>query len=382
MEKFVFGISILYIVILLLVLLSLCFKQNYIKSNSLKCMLWIAAIATAYIAYCIVPSFEMDLYRYFKIVDYFRENNIRDILVNYNSNNQNTNSLFDLIIMLVATSSNNHWLSAICNLFFYGVFIYILFDYNNSRFIEVRQATFFVINFLSLTFISMNLSNLRYPIAAAIMSIALYRDIYKELGLKKTIIWYVCAVAVHIGLIPFLVLRVLFQFRIARTKSFAIVLISWSFFSISISEVMKNMPITLIKNIGYKLSYYYEYLSKMWDVNLIRYLCVFSILVFVSIIIKIGKKRNIPNRYEKMFFLIMMFVIGSIGSYQLFARYYYVIAIFGMPYIWEKVSIKKNNKYIIQPIGGFMIFLGVLILFLQIRIIKNYDFINMSWIWE
>ncbi len=375
-------------IILIAVFLVIAWINNYcIKTTYARCVVLLLIISLSFISYCIIPNNLMDLSRNFDIFHYVKDHgmasfNTRIALENEQVAIDLTDYAYIIYVFFLSLSQNEHLLPFVSNIIIYLIFAYIIFDFNNNKNIAAGKLLFFLIMFFSFTNIGMNFSGLRYPVAAAILSLALYKDLYKNNFSLLTIFIYLAAFLFHKGIVPFVLLRIIIKFMKKAWKPLALLLIGWSCSGSLIGELLYKNSKGIFKDIGYKLLYYCTYQNRAWDLSLVLYLTISIILILSLYLNKTYKTKILNENVKSMIIVFITFILGALGSFQIFARYFYILAYIGTPFMWTLCSSNGKSREKLCAPGIMLLALGALACIQQIRILYYYEFVGVSWIWQ
>lgn len=373
-------ISIVCILLVNIFFLILALSSKVISRKKLKMIFAMLVACIGFVAYSIEPHKGTDLYRYFEIVDFFKTHTLKEGYLFIGSDYFSiTGSLFDVLLYVVGKIGNSHFLPMIVSILYYSIVYYIILDFSKEQ--KVNGMILFIayVFNIALTFIPMNLSGLRFPLASAIICLALYQDLYNKKHGFIVILLYAVAVAVHLFVIPFLIIRVVIN-RI-KNKFVYLFLIFWSIGGAVLGGLMEKFPSRVISYIGYKLNYYFLN-NKMWDYSLVFFI---TLMILFLIFQSFKHITLIDSEYKRMMFLSLLFVFGGLASFQIIARYAYIIACFGIPYVMhlamneETVSSVSVRNITFSKL--FILLISLVLIFLQLRIINVIYLKEMDWIW-
>lgn len=249
---------------LMIVILSLCnpvlsFPISIIcLSQSLKdwkahvfsiCMFW------ASMSYCYNPLSATDLTRYFEYTSTLRNMSFIEAVKKVYEG-QSFLYAFNAAGWFCETLKDPHLLPAISTFFVYYIVLYITLSICEKESIEPKYALIYILfSFCTIDWYAIT-NNLRNILAFAIVSLAVYRDMYLRKKTAFTYFLYVLPVSIH----PTAILLIVIRIAITAVNKFKYIL--------PVLVLMVNPLVNFLYTVGRKSihNYYFDYIvSKMYN---------------------------------------------------------------------------------------------------------------------
>jgi len=370
----VFLISILTLIAILIVLGYFIIKNKKITNKILIILGAILVVALALIACCIEPKETNDLYRHFKCIDLMREYGT-DAITEYDTLPA-TKGLFYLVSLL----PTNHLLPFISAIIIYGIFMFIIYDFNKRNDITSRVVAIgILLNFAMCTYATC-ISGIRNAMAFAFIALALYMDLIRKEKPIKTIWPYIIAVCLHPASWLVIAIRIIYQltYKLKHIDKLKYLILLIGLFPSVIINVLYFINLDATIYIADKL---HAYTMHPWQDD-IRLLCVLVILLICIYIVTIWlKRKNNEIEYLKYINFLQFYILVIFGSMfidQIFIKRLTILLAFLMiplVYLIENNSTKKQ-KLIIYGITIFFITGLVAYSVVQVRGNMSFVFLN------
>ena len=262
------------------------------------------------------------------------------------------------MLAFFAKLHNNSLFSGFVVSVFYTCYMYIVTTYlkkNNCQknsVLKKEMATYFGVFIISFGWV---LTNVRNPMANAIVAVAIFRDLYLHKKGIITVLLYLLALSMHVAVVPIIICRILTGILFGKN-------LLHRFLSgvLGVLLVFVGLHSNIISMTSDKISAYglgssgggfaeYAHTSFYYQIN---NLFLLYVMLFILILITIAKRQK--NTFEKQFpVFLTMITILSILSYflptPLIDRYGMFVEIF-IPLIIVNVKfsqIKKRSRIII-----------------------------------
>lgn len=343
-------------------------RKNYIHYSIMLSLLFAA------LAYWFIPSHEMDLTRYFDILNIY-SNMTWNEFVDYRLMN-NILVIQELIFYIIAQSNNFYLLPALSVFIVYFVSFYQISDYAIRMEISSKQLyTALLVTILILPFPTI-VSNVRNVMAFALFSLAVYRDLIQNKRNSLTILLYVIPCFIHISTLALVIIRITTKFiKLNRKRSlivygvtiFGVFLFS-SFAKIASGTILYNNPI--ISSFISKADYYINDVSSEYALHLqnsvffqlqkfyfVAVVLFFLLLAFL-LIKRIDKRNSIELKNNFLLYLLLTcFVV--IGTVPIILTVYmrFVIPVIMMFYFLYFSLNKYNLNSSMKLLLNFVLFI-------------------------
>lgn len=299
------------------------------------------SVSLGVILFQIVPNETMDLYRYYKIIDTFREISFNPLLL-FNNSDPITYGL----MYLVSKTYNNHFLPFISIILFY--FLYykaineLLCIYNLEK-KYYNKAIFFI---LSIVIIIGTGTGVRFSLAIAMFMNGIVAYIK---GKNKMIpfLWFIMSILSHITMfIPFVLYMICI---LLKNKPKKIVYVIWGCILMTPSLVLNILM--LLSKVPFLNDLLVKFNSYFTPYNPGGNWFLFRVVIFILNLILLIKSQKYINDHKIKSVILLENFIAIIAIVYL--PYYYIsirfinifnnLIIFVMIYNWKN---KSNNNYI------------------------------------
>lgn len=350
-----------------------------------KFYLFALACGLSFLAYHTEPNPSMDLYRYYNVMDLYREVGW-DWVVH---NDMDSNPLASIILYTVSMLNNNSLLPAFSIFIVYSCSFGLLYK-ASVRFSATRAEMniallFFMLNFNYLYAIDV----FRMYLCYAVMAYFLYMDVVEKKHRPLCFIMYGLLCYVHYAMIVFVLIRILFialrQFRGVLSAISVALFPAVLALALYVAEMLTGQN-GILEVINKKIIGYQDYnVFGIWQFGasigrllLCLALCVLLFLLYTSAkndckkywrtengeayILKLQSDRLVYD-YAMLIVYFSMSVVAFISNYQFVLRTPYFIQILITPvllYLLSNFRAKKSKYYtavtlicIIESLGHF-----------------------------
>lgn len=343
------------------------------KLKQEKCLFVIVLFAASFCAMFIAPKTIYDIARHYETILTIKSSSMDFIDYIFNSflitdfNYQFTYS-FNAMNYIIAKYLPVNTLPFIAFSLCYGVFGYILFD--------IKKRNDFNNLYVALSFFLMNCllpilyiySNVRNPIAAAVMALAVYLKLYKELKLFNFLLLVTIAVTMHPMVavaLPFLFLA---KFKFDPKGLFLFV--PYIVFLPLIMEMFQTSENLVLRYVGYK---YYSYtVLHEFSQGLFFYVTPLTIVFLVLVLTFIqttNDKRKEDSFFVNFFQWYCMFILANVHTIQFVLRLPWIIGPLAPLIINLLLSVKfksSNHKFVLNFfIISMLLIWGILSLYIN-----------------
>lgn len=354
-------------------------------------------ISLAVFAYWFEPSPDIDLSRYFSVLDYmqhyswedFKEYTLfKDILI-----------IEDFLFYFIAKSGNFHLLPALVVFVTYSIALYIITDFANRRKVDSFELLKVILIVLCIMPFANIVSNVRNIMAFSIFSLALYREMEQGKKNVATYFLYAVPVLIHISTVALIALRLVLPFYRQKRAIllFASAVVFFQFIE-PIERAASKIPVLgavispfLIKANSYihpEPSDYINYLRGSLFMLLQRgyFVCTTLFLFLLLVLAKYYRNKMKPaiidqteNRRLEHFFELMCFVVIGCAPFVLpvYMRFAYVVMIFAFVPLMGKWKFVRP-KFVQQLAGPILLLIMIGGLLEQLLYLNELtDIVNM-----
>ena len=229
-------------------------SEKYLKEKQYRKILFVLMCSFSVLAYyTLAETWEgNDLGRYLLSMNTYREMGLYRVLTEGLWKNT---PLASIEMYFFSLLGDNHLLPAFNAIVIWSIYFYILIkEIVCDGYVKCRNAFFCLAVIVSYVNLFESISNVRYPLAAALFTLGIYLDCKKG---KKIwgIILYTAACLIHVGIIPLLVVRIMLTFKFLRNNRWLlIVLVALSFGFLSRFLLSSNN--TFLNYLGEKTEMY------------------------------------------------------------------------------------------------------------------------------
>ena len=325
------------LVFALIVILNPIIARKHYRFYLLMVLLLLTALA-----YFVVPSPSMDLYRYLEHMNFFEHMGWRWTMRNYGS----SNPLATVAMYALAQFHNDHLLAAVAVFITYGC-SFVLFAKAAKRY----EASYADMNF-AFVFLMLNMNYcyvidvVRIYIAYAIFALFLYIDVIEKKYRPLCFAVYIGLCYFHYAIVLFVLLRIIFFFTrklrgvLSVLAAFGIPLVLYIAYRVAFFFTGGNVVLSVLSD---RIDKYQEYeVFGIWQflASVVRVLFLLAIMVVAVEFAKQITKRNntdgIKNKrndsirvyeYSTLLIYISASVFTFITNYQYVLRTPYFIQI-------------------------------------------------------
>lgn len=249
----ILNLAVIYIYVFFIFLFLTSLNKNKIERDIFKKMLIFLLISFSILAYYTeAVSWEGDdLGRYFIAMDSYRGENLKEVL---KKGLWRETPLATIEMYFFSLLNNNHLLPAFNIIVIWGIYFYIVYrEISEEKYISLRKTFYIILGLMSVVNLYESISNIRYPLAAAIIVFA----VYLEAHIKKifSILFYVMACLIHVAMIPLVVVRLILIIPFFRKNQWLILTIIAIFFG-SISTWLLSSNNDFLQYLGGKVEVY------------------------------------------------------------------------------------------------------------------------------
>lgn len=325
------------------------FSKSIVRFRAVK----ILVIGTAFffLGYSIqLKNPNADLARYLSWLPNYEYSRLSDILHNFLLT-KNVFVIQSLMLSFFSKFSNPNIFIGFIPFVFYTSYTYIYVSlFNESKFSGIFSNKKVIVFYFGLAIISFGwvVTSVRNPMANALISVALFRDLYLNKKGILTSLFYLIAVSMHVGVMPILACRILFGSFFSKqfyqklvSLIFGIILIIISGTTNILSEFTNKADTYGVGSTGAGFSTYAR-TSVYYVVNntFILWLMVLSFVVLLLI-----KRQTKEKNYFYLFLRVLVLI--AIMSYfmptPLIDRYGMIVEIF-LPMLLMEVNFSKLTQ--------------------------------------
>jgi len=278
------------------------------------------------VAYSVHPTGEIDLVRYFAIIEQMEGQSLAHVLLN----NYDLLYVRDILFYLVARTGDVHILPFITTTFVYFVAFYVSFDsFTRLKLYESRYAKQYqlLITFFSISLIwTLNvISNVRNILAFMMIAFACYRELCEKKKGLFTWFLYIVPIGLHVSAVVLLLIRILLPV-IQKRKFFLLGAIAFPIpveFAYQILSRINNnnVIVVILKNMVNKAHYYLNWNSGGWaDVvnNSIKsylertYIAVVFVCFILLLIYVVPKANREFSKIDSFLYAVSVVTLGCL----------------------------------------------------------------------
>lgn len=380
------AVAILLFLVIPIISIPILIFGLIFDSKNQKIYALMLSISVGLLVYQLLPDTSLDLYRYYQIMDVYKEYSIVEFLEQFL---QGSEPLAKFYIYLISKTGRFNLLPMITSIISYNIIFYIFFDYIKDKKISVLERLLLILFILS-TFIVVYLIGIRFVLARLVFFLALYLDLYKR---KKAlpIFLYFISLLLHSGIIICIICRLFLLFTRGCLRIKEIILIFFLAFSssfvLSFFGILSNIPI--LSTLSQQLVNYSA--TGYADGQILYILQFFSMIVIGLFIIYLYLHKDTKDKSENIFINFnLLILIFSIINYRIptYIARLLLILLSSVPILFiyyinkkrkENNTIKKNRFVFLYLILMALIvpFMGYQIISLQTAGSYNSILINI-----
>lgn len=352
----ILKLAIAYIFILTGFLLITGLNNKFLSEKVFRNMLILLVASFSIMAYYTGGnSWEGDdLGRYFLSMDSYRDAGLQYVL---ERGLWKETPLASIEMYLFSLTGNNHLLPAFNAIIIWGVYSYIIYrEIPEAGLVSLKKALFCLIGLVSTVNLYESISNIRYPLAAAILVLAIYLDTQKDLHIR-TIPLYIASCLFHVAMVPIVIIRLVLIVPLFRKNAWIVFFIIALSFG-TVSTFLQSSNNLFLQYLGGKVELYggqAVYGNLYYIGMLTRFVGVILISVYGTKM-NLLKKRYSQNLLEDVVKGISLLGVGSLFFSSSFSfRMTSIIYAISMP----KFSNKRNR--VALKIGAFLLGVGIMI---------------------
>lgn len=306
--------------IIIIIQLICIFLFPFISKKHLKIYFFIVALILATIAFFFQPSADMDLYKHYQTIDYFKIHGWDYVKTTYIFK---TLPIYGVYFYLISLLPVKEFLPAVT--VFITYFLSFNLIYKISRDNNIKKSyimitfSFFI---LGTDYLSV-ISGIRNMLAFSIFVYFLYIDLVEKKHKLLCFLIYIALCALHDSVIILVLFRIIVCIYNRFTRiTLMLALVFWTFFLDSILNIVNLFTGSYFIKITEKVGFYY---IGILDYNLrtvlFELLCLILLtLIFISYHQENRNKNYYPSKYWHYIFITIAFTLGSIKQYELFLR--------------------------------------------------------------
>lgn len=317
------------------------------------------------VAYNIIPSPSMDLYRYFEYLDGFKIYGF-DAMRNTDYAATPLTFYYFYIIFLI---NNYSLLGAIAALVIFIIIFNLYLKFERKYAVKSRSTMMLIVAIISVSALIALTTGVRQNTAWATLAFAVYYDFYFAKSNKiNRYILYIIPILIHLSTLPFIVLRLVLPL-FKRIKRFSLIILIWPLFISGVDTISKYLPTTFslaFERLGIYSNFQFYITPKY--LGTIFGLIVYGILLFYAI--KHKKNKIYSKEFFKFYTALYFFVISSFFAEHLFMRGFELLTFLAYP-LFESLL---TDRYLIRkPLTLILLFIFIFMFLFQ-DVLSNYYF--------
>lgn len=337
---------------------------------------FLASVYFSLVGYFFIPRRELDLTRYFKVLQQYQVSPPRliDII--------QTKGFFsgsDVIFKFLSQFNNVQLLPALVGLFVYFSFFYISADFFSLNKVSRINRTLLLIIGIFIFPLAAALSNVRNILAVSILALALYRDLVKKNKNWFTVIIYLIGSSIHMAVVIIIFIRLLLLWiipteNIFRNRLQKVVTIVTGILVVIIPSTRAQLLQVIGKGNAYATNYDTDYVayigqSSFMLISKILYMGFVVFLLYVTVkVFSLNK-----SEFNTFCLILTIFTLLTFSiTIPIYMRFIFMLFLILVPIVVQYFNIisineTKNNMY-------FNIFIGLIII--VVLITNNYVVFN------
>lgn len=328
-------------------------------------------ISILLVAYNFEPTQEMDLYRYYSMLDEVKYRELNwDQIVNYGPYNQTV--LTSIYFNVMSKVQNRSWFSVFPTGIVFTLIFIVADKFKNKYDISYRSVAFFIINIISVSSLLLIITGVRQNVAWALLMVAVYYDFFhKDRKLLIAIVLYIIPMLVHLSAVPFIFIRIIL-ILVKKFKYLKYLLLLWPLSLVIFTNAYSYLPSTLqsaLNVLGNYVNNIENYKpTAQFVIAIIGY---FLILILVNNVKKqVSSSKFITKDYFNYYYLVLLFGISSIFIPTLFSRTFEFVMYISLPMI----TVVLSSKFILKKQILLLIILMFIVLFYWQDLMLGYFF--------
>jgi len=338
------------------------FLSHKIISNKVYSLLFcVLAINLAVLSCYFTGGQNMDLSRYYEMLDKYEEMSFSECL---NNSVYKSTPLTVLLFWTVAQIGNFSILTLIPVFIIFICLFYIVIIFFNKfkdktqiQKINLLLSIFFLLSFISSVIL---FTTVRFPMAISLMAVAFFRDIYLEKKDWKTYLLYAIPCLIHNGVLYMILIRIIIELRFLKIL-LPMLLVStgtvFRLFAALFEWIQNNLfniyDISLINKFAYYMQETSDSSFTDWRKNVANIVLILILLVMVEVnlycnnrkfcsIDCIHKKRIRCNRFKNL----ILFFLGISLIPNILERSLILISFISIPIVFDFLN--NINKFNIR----------------------------------
>jgi len=337
------------------------------------------ALAVGLLVYHIVPTVDLDLYRYYTYLDQLQSNGFLQSISHIWGESDPLSYSF---MFVVSSIFNNNAITLLSALIGYCVIFYIIFDYSKLKALDVRNTGILLLLFIASYSIINSFTGIRFALGVCIFLLALYLDVIKKQRTISTIL-YIISPLFHTSMITLLMIRVAALSFKKSTSLFQyififIIGISTAFLQ-QISQILSSVPFLNILSSRADV-----YLQPVFPSGFWYPFNVVVTILLITLLFCIRKKNIINPMILKVNLYVLIVALANVMNFYIANRYIIVGALLFVISFTDIISYLKESSFFatrrILLYISFTVYLAVVIIYLsyQVTYLKQMDYENLT----
>ena len=338
----IITIAVIYVTFFIFLAIFCLLSKFTVNQKNLKKMLVVLTICLGIIAFSTYPSDGTDLNRYYVEVNLMR---ILGPDYAFSEGLYHTTPVANFLFYIVSCTNVNNLLPCISALILF-LFVFVgSIKLINQLNISVKYFFLFFCLFIAVCSLRAMLTGVRQGLACSIMAMAVILDLVLKKNKAACGVLYLCAILVHMGILPVLLVRFL-MFGLEKSKM-KILLIFWSFL-IPLMDFLADNSNEYIEDAYNKILGYGE-IEYPDQRLLIAKSAIFLILFILAIYASYKKENNTLHKFQHFYLMLSFFTIGAYGIPHLYERMITFSCFISLPVLYGGLNIieKKKRQFIV-----------------------------------
>ncbi|QIK51232.1 hypothetical protein G7058_03670 [Jeotgalibaca porci] len=297
------------------------------------------------VAYNFIPTQQMDLYRYYLMLDEVEHMDINwNQIINYGPYRQTI--LTSIYFNIMSKIENRSWFVIFPTGMVFSLIFFVSNKFRKDYNITYSSFAFFMVSIISVSSVFLIITGVRQNLAWSLLMVAVYYDFFsKEKKRVMNVVLYVLPLLVHLSAAPIVVLR-LVLILVKKFPFLKYLLILWPLSLIIFTNIHNYLP-PILQSSLVVLGRYVENVENY--IPTAQFAVAIVSYVLILFLITSMKKRNtlanfISKDYYNFYYLVLLFGISSIFIPTLFSRTFELVIYISLPMFSSVLTTKFNFR--------------------------------------
>lgn len=301
-------------------------------------------LAVGMIAFYIDPIQELDLYRYFKQMDYMSQFNFMEFINIYAFKPE---LLSSLVFFFISKIGHYGLLSMIATTVSYYLIIKCILDYANKKNMRLIEKVIILLFVLSVMIFTHFATRIRNNVAVVICAYAFYREYVKGKNNLLTMFLYILPCFIHTSMLIGVIIRLLLFLKEKYLRLVIIIvmliLVVGTMYITALGDMISNFA--MFSSYDTKISVYILNGTEYEPTNVkVKFIFMaFILLNTIYMMKKYNYKKDNPN-YTKMILAIDLIVISLVQYNDVFLRFFYLAFFVNIKLFIDTIKLLKLKE--------------------------------------